>query len=73
MGCIVHGVAKSQTRLSDFHFTWNKKLGSPKGIQFSNLQVSRNSTGLVCKGKTHFIHFPSPNDIHTPVLPQGKG
>ena len=21
MGCIVHGVAKSQTRLSDFHFT----------------------------------------------------
>ena len=22
MGCIVHGVAKSQTRLSDFHFSW---------------------------------------------------
>ena len=22
MGCIVHGVTKSQTRLSDFHFRW---------------------------------------------------
>ena len=24
MDCIVHGVAKSWTRLSDFHITWNK-------------------------------------------------
>ena len=60
MGCIVHGVTKSRTQLSDFHFTWNKKLGSPKGIQFSNLQVSRNSTGLVCKGKISFYTLPFP-------------
>ena len=24
MNCIVHGVARSQTQLSDFHFIWQK-------------------------------------------------
>ena len=28
MDCIVRGVAKSQTRLSNFHFTQIRKLGS---------------------------------------------
>ena len=45
MDCIVHGVAKSQTRLSDFHFTsiQNKKLfkkleqKESKGIILSSL------------------------------------
>ena len=40
--CIVHGVTKSQTRLSDFHFHMSKKMSlknketcSPKGIEYS--------------------------------------
>ena len=27
MDCIVHGVAVSRTRLSDFHFRWGKRVG----------------------------------------------
>ena len=26
MDCMVHGIAKSRTRLSDFHFQWNHPL-----------------------------------------------
>ena len=29
MDCIVHGIAKSQTQLSDFHFTYNVKSNPP--------------------------------------------
>ena len=37
MDCIVHGVAKSQTRLSDFHFT-------PLGLGFHDSSVGKEST-----------------------------
>ena len=39
MGCIVHGVAKSKTRLSDFHF-----LFIPRG--YSNRKRARDSSGM---------------------------
>ena len=29
MACIVHGVTKSQTQLSDFHFTPNRNVCGP--------------------------------------------
>ena len=35
MDCIVHGVAKSRTRLSDFHFTsWTVTLQAPLSMRF---------------------------------------
>ena len=32
MGCIVHGVVKSQTRLSDFHFHFTAEMGKGHGM-----------------------------------------
>ena len=32
MDCIVHGVAKSQTRLSDFHFHWKTREVPSQGL-----------------------------------------
>ena len=46
MGCIVHGVAESQTRLSDFHFHYIEyiKIGTLLGFTFftfhDNVQLS---------------------------------
>ena len=42
MDCIVHGVAKSQTGLSDFHFTSYIYLGFPGG---SDGKVSTSKSG----------------------------
>ena len=55
MGCIVHGVAKSRTRLSDFHFTSqlygfnlkSLKYGYARVYTLSNAEYpSRNSVKL---------------------------
>ena len=38
MGCIVHGAAKSQTRLNDFHFTllhFREEQSKPRGSEES--------------------------------------
>ena len=43
MGCIVHGVTKSQTQLSDFHFTEYTKLPS-------NMHLLRALTEKNCPG-----------------------
>ena len=39
MDCIVHGVAKSWTRLSDFHFHLGVRWGFPGGSEVKNLPV----------------------------------
>ena len=36
MDCIVHGVAKNQTQLSDFHFTLKDKLIGEKVLQLKS-------------------------------------
>ena len=43
MDCIVQGVAKSWTRLSDFHFHFHKNVGWNRG----QVCVSNNETGVV--------------------------
>ena len=53
MDCIVHGVTKSQTQLSDFHFTtWTS--GGPAGdpLKFSDSRASMSCLGCrnLCKG-----------------------
>ena len=55
MNYIVHGVAKSQTWLSDCHFTFNKLIGYseltisgfPGGSVVKNLPASAGDTGLI--------------------------
>ena len=51
MDCIVHGIAKSQTRLSDFHFHLNSIVASPND-QFSlkDLTFPLMLTHLLLKG-----------------------
>ena len=47
MDCIVHGVAKSWTRLSDFHFHLGVRWGFPGGSEVKNLPVSAGDTGVI--------------------------
>ena len=49
MGCIVHGVAKSWTRLSDFHFTALplSQQGSPSQLSAPG-QISSTPPSLPC-------------------------
>ena len=54
MGCIVHGVIKSRTRLSDFHFTFtydSETLMFPRG-EFSVLSQRKECFLLLfqCRG-----------------------
>ena len=50
MDCIVHGVAKSQTQLSDFHFHFHlpKKLSEPQVRQIQH-------THLIGEKEIYFI------------------
>ena len=42
MDCIVHGVAKSQTRLSDSHYGGSSRNGAVKRLPFSSRQEMRD-------------------------------
>ena len=37
--CIVHGVTKSQTGLSDFHFTFNGNIGYLSGMSYLRMSI----------------------------------
>ena len=55
MDCIVHGVAKSQTRLSNFHFTYTDFLSF-----WLFFQLQKQEMNLGCKGQCHQrFFFPS--------------
>ena len=42
MDCIVHGVAESQTRLSNFHFTSERALEVPAALGILPLLVGKS-------------------------------
>ena len=44
--CIVHGVAESRTRLSDFHFTSERALGVPAALGILPLVVRKSDLHL---------------------------
>ena len=55
MDCIVHGVAKSQTRLTDFHFTslWSPGSGSSAENREEEAHRPRNPrTAGLAKGRS---------------------
>ena len=67
---IVHGVAKSCTRLSDFHFHFHFLMGS----QFNLTHTSRNLLGHSVRMETsghHHRAFPFPCTQHQ-YLPEGR-
>ena len=47
MDCIVHGVAKSWTRLNDFHFTSHHPQKVPSGLSQPTLQTPEATTILI--------------------------
>ena len=51
MDCIVHGVAKSQTQLSDFHYMlWNLRRMLPFGLRSERVVVAGGGGGGAQKG-----------------------
>ena len=46
MDCLVHGVTKSQTRLSDFHFHFSQRNESEKNWVFTVLTTKFQVQGL---------------------------
>ena len=54
MDCIVHGVAKSQTRLSDFHFHCKAKAQCVKCLVTLTINVNNDciNGNVIIKGKT---------------------
>ena len=62
MDCIVHGVAKSQTRLSDFHFTLFSMSGS-NCCFLTCIQISQEE-GQVVWYSHNFQNFPQFIVIH---------
>ena len=62
MDCIVHGVAKSQTRLSDFHKAW-----LIIAVWFSAAQRSKHQIGIYLKGSAPIycpVHSPPSHFTH---------
>ena len=59
MGCIVHGVAKSQTWLGDFHFTHTQEMDqtAPRHIRLKFLCSPKCSLSLWFSDKNHFSVF----------------
>ena len=59
MDSIVHGVAKSQTRLNDFHFTHTQEMDqtAPRHIRLKFLSSFKHSLSLWFSDENHFSVF----------------
>ena len=57
MNCIVHGFAKSQTRLSDFHVHIHVSL---LGSNRRNMRKQEGNT--ILRGLSDTVHSPSPGE-----------
>ena len=71
MDCIVHGVTKSQTRLSDFHFAYKIKaeMEDLASCFFSVLQM-RNT--LIMLDYTSLYFFNSGSNMHIIHLSESR-